>query len=172
MSNASPPGTKERILERRAFAWRFRASGMTVDQVRDEWNLKMRKEYRDSEQVGSSTIGEDLRAKANELIEETALNVKQWREVELTRLDMMLAVLTPQVKSGHLGAMDRYIRLSERRSKLLGLDAPVKISATDPTGEKAINLLSDEEREARILELLNKAMERQERAAVEEDDEA
>jgi len=35
-----------------------------------------------------------------------------------------------------LSAIDRLLRVSERRSKLLGLDAPTKTSLTDPTGEK------------------------------------
>lgn len=35
-----------------------------------------------------------------------------------------------------LQAVDRLIKISERRAKLLGLDLPAKIALTDPTGEK------------------------------------
>lgn len=35
-----------------------------------------------------------------------------------------------------LQAIDRVVKVSERRSRLLGLDMPTKVAATDPTGEK------------------------------------
>lgn len=54
---------------------------------------------------------------------------------EVSRLDAMLAGLWPEARKGHLGAIDRVLRIMERRSKLLGLDAPTKHAATDPTGE-------------------------------------
>lgn len=40
-----------------------------------------------------------------------------------------------------LAAMDRLIKLGERRSRLLGLDAPYKTALTDPTGEKTMEVV-------------------------------
>lgn len=44
--------------------------------------------------------------------------------IELERLDHMLLVLWPMVQKGNLGAIDRALRIGERRAKLLGLEAP------------------------------------------------
>lgn len=44
----------------------------------------------------------------------------------------------------------------EKRCQLLGLDAPLKIAPTDPTGTKEYHALTDDERRARILELFNR----------------
>ena len=48
------------------------------------------------------------------------------RVLELERLDNMLLAIASQVKAGHLGAIDRALRIQERRAKLLGLDAAAK----------------------------------------------
>jgi hypothetical protein len=47
---------------------------------------------------------------------------------ELSRLDGMLAGLWADARKGHLGAIDRVLKIGERRAKLLGLDAPVKMA--------------------------------------------
>ncbi len=49
------------------------------------------------------------------------------RKLELARLDEAQAAIWAKVKNGDLKAIDRLLRISERRSKLLGLDAPVKL---------------------------------------------
>lgn len=48
------------------------------------------------------------------------------RKLEMERLDAMGLKVWEQVRSGNLGAVDRMLRIMERRSKLLGLDAPVR----------------------------------------------
>src|SRR5262245_34343392 len=60
-----------------------------------------------------------LRAPAEEL-----------RQLELARIDALWSVVYPAATSGELKAIDRCIRLMERRAALLGLDAP-KPSASD-----------------------------------------
>lgn len=52
------------------------------------------------------------------------------RTLELERLDAMLLAIWRQVKEGNHGAIDRALRILERRAKLLGLDAPVKQDIT------------------------------------------
>ena len=76
------------------------------------------------------------------------------RRLELARLDAMLLALWTQVKQGNQGAIDRALKVAERRAKLLGLDAPAKLAPTDPTGEKEYGELTDAELEARIFALL------------------
>lgn len=58
---------------------------------------------------------------------------------ELSRLDGMLRGLWPDARKGQHGAVDRVLKIMERRAKLLGLDAPVKMTQT--------NLEGDEERD-------------------------
>ncbi len=52
------------------------------------------------------------------------------RTLELERLDRMFLSTWPQVTAGHLGAIDRALRIMERRAKLLGLDAPERRDLT------------------------------------------
>ena len=56
-----------------------------------------------------------------------------YRAMELERLDDALLAIYPHVKRGNHAAIDRMLRISERRSKLMGLDAPTKFKdETDP----------------------------------------
>jgi hypothetical protein len=43
---------------------------------------------------------------------------------EISRLDGMLAALWPKARKGEVAAVDRVLKIGERRAKLLGLDAP------------------------------------------------
>lgn len=52
----------------------------------------------------------------------------------------------PKVPAGDLGAIDRLVRLLERRAKLLGLDAPVDVAVNQATVDEAEALLADLER--------------------------
>jgi Ni,Fe-hydrogenase III large subunit len=56
------------------------------------------------------------------------------RTLELERLDSMLLPLMAQAKKGNQGAVDRVLRIMERRAKLLGLDAPTKQEVTGKDG--------------------------------------
>lgn len=49
------------------------------------------------------------------------------RRVELERLDMMLKALNPRIKAGEPRAIEVALGIGDRRSKLLGLDAPTKM---------------------------------------------
>ena len=48
------------------------------------------------------------------------------RTLELERLDKLWFAMYRQATQGNQGAVDRCIRIMERRAKLLGLDAPTK----------------------------------------------
>ena len=47
-----------------------------------------------------------------------------------------------------LQAMDRILKIMERRAKLLGLDMPTKIAPTDPSGEKSFEIILTPQDEA------------------------
>lgn len=66
-------------------------------------------------------------------IESASIEIKA---EEVSRLDGLLAGLWVKASNGDLGAVDRVLKIMERRAKLLGLDAPAKIAPTTPSGEQ------------------------------------
>lgn len=50
----------------------------------------------------------------------------RWRALELAKLDEMEIKVSANARSGNEGAIDRALRIMERRAKILGLDAPTK----------------------------------------------
>ena len=70
------------------------------------------------------------------------------RELEAARLDAMLLPLWRRVQSGDERAVDRVLRIMERRARLLGLDAPTRGELSGPDGKPLafdLSMLSDEE---------------------------
>jgi hypothetical protein len=53
---------------------------------------------------------------------------------DLSRLDAMLSGLWPRASKGEAVAVDRVLKIMERRAKLLGLEAPVRIETTGKDG--------------------------------------
>ena len=56
------------------------------------------------------------------------------REMELSRLDQMLLGLWPKATKGDTWAVDRVLKIMERRASLLGLDARAKRELTGKDG--------------------------------------
>ncbi|NWO06854.1 MAG: hypothetical protein HLX50_14515 [Alteromonadaceae bacterium] len=97
------------------------------------------------------------------------------REEQLARLDLMEASLwrewerscgIPEAKkskksdlppqTGDPRYMTVMLNIIERRSKLLGLDAPTKLAPTNPDGDEPYKQIAPDEIDARIHELLAK----------------
>jgi hypothetical protein len=57
------------------------------------------------------------------LIQEPAEDL---RKIELARLDEVMVSIWPLCMAKDLSAIDRFLKIQERRSRLLGLDIPVK----------------------------------------------
>ena len=55
-------------------------------------------------------------------------NANELKVEEISRLDAMLGGLWAGARSGNVAAVDRVLKIMERRAKLLGLDAPVRTS--------------------------------------------
>lgn len=77
----------------------------------------------------------DVKRELDRLRDEIAEDAQMIRQLELERLDLALDAILPMVRKGNLGAVDRLIRLSESRRKLLGLDAPQRQEMAGPGGE-------------------------------------
>lgn len=59
-------------------------------------------------------------------------NAKQLIALENERLNRAMRAIWPKVIDGQLGAVDRLVKLSERRARLNGLDAPQKVDLGVP----------------------------------------
>ena len=77
-------------------------------------------------------------------------NAEQLRKVELARLDSYLAALDDRVRAGDPASVQAALRVSDRRAKLLGLDAPVELHATVTELTEAEAELQQMLREARV----------------------
>ena len=88
-------------------------------------------------------------------------NADALRRLELERLEIASIPVVAKLKKGDLKAAAVWIRLSESRRKLLGLDAPIKVAPTDPNGNPLkhdLSKLSTEELGA-LAALVTKSME-------------
>ena len=70
------------------------------------------------------------------LAEIPAAEAEALRSLENERLDAMQVAIWGKVRKGDLGAVDRAIRISERRSRLNGLDAPQRVDL----GARAVDI--------------------------------
>jgi len=100
--------------------------------------LELRKAGYDYRRIGE-TLGcsvtqahRDVAAALKLTLQEPADDV---RALEVERLDNMLRALWRDVSAGNHGAIDRALRVMERRAKLLGLDAPTRTETTGANGE-------------------------------------
>jgi hypothetical protein len=87
---------------------------------------------------------------------------EELRELEVARLDAMLLVLWRRVQAGDEKAVDRVLRIMERRARLLGLDAPRRQELSGPDGKPLafdLSMLTDEE--LKILERIQAKLDSQ-----------
>ena len=89
-----------------------------------------------------------------------AESVGDLRALENERLDDLLRAIYQTAVQGDHGAIDRILRIMERRAKLWGLDAPVRQELSGPEGGPVAFeevSLSDDERAERIAALFDRA---------------
>ena len=82
-----------------------------------------------SEQLGYSTPSASYKAVMRRLKDMDRPAVSMLRELEVQRLDAMLYAVWNDVLQGDANAVHTALRISERRSRLLGLDAPHTVEA-------------------------------------------
>jgi len=78
--------------------------------------------------VGGSSWIDKIEAPLNEII--GTPTVESLRAAEVARIDVLINALWKPATRGSLGAVDRVIKLSERKAKLLGLDAASAVDMT------------------------------------------
>lgn len=135
-----------RAAERRLKAVTLREAGASYQQIGDHLNVTKQRAHQ---------LVEEACQEMEEKTKETAAAVIQ---LELQRLDRMVLSIYPKAKAGDLYSIDRMLKLSERRTKMLGIDPPQKVAPTDPTGEKEFDFsgMTDAELEQRFNDLRGK----------------
>ena len=108
------PGENETISARRVLALELRKAGATYRQI--------------AVKLGTSvnTAWADVNAELRELRDQTKHEAQDLRDLELQRCDAMTAGLWSDVQKGKTGAVMAAVRVSERRARLVGLDAATK----------------------------------------------
>lgn len=86
------------------------------------------------------------------------------RTLEIERLDAILIGIWPMAKAGDPACIDRVLKIMERRSRLLGLDAPVRTWMSGPEDTPLIDL---EEIAERVDATIDQIIERRRSAGAE-----
>ena len=105
-------GQTEAIAERRGVALELRKAGGSYREIARQLGVDVH------------TVHADVAAELAALRETTVGRAEELRDLELQRFDEMTAGLWPQVQKGSPPAVTAAVRVSERRSRLLGLDEP------------------------------------------------
>ncbi len=114
------PGNKtsKRIIlaaERRIRAMELRRDGKSYSKIGEELGCSATRAHK--------IVTEELQKVRDKLTEETS----EVKTLELQRLDELFVIAFERAEAGNLSAIDRCIRLMERRARLLGLDMPEKM---------------------------------------------
>lgn len=120
---AESPTSPRRIeaAEKRTRALQLRKAGATFDQI--------------AQQVGFEGRGQACRAVQQELADLPKEDAAELRDLELARLDSLLTAMWPKAIGGNGWAVDRVLRIMERRARLAGLDQPEQIAITTAQGD-------------------------------------
>ncbi len=110
--------------ERRARALQLRKEGASFNDIGAELGMSRSAAHK-TVQRGLAELTRLAEGEADEL-----------RAMELARLDALLNAVWPAATDGDLPAVDRALKIGERRARLLGLDAPVKHASTNPDGDE------------------------------------
>lgn len=122
----------DEILVRQERAMGLRVSGLSYLKV--------------AEVIGVSvgTAFNDCAAARKRIIEQTRESAEEVRSIELDRLDRALHALEAKILEGDTRAIDTMLKLSERRAKLLGLDAPeLHVNVGEVTPDRAAQLVRE-----------------------------
>jgi hypothetical protein len=124
MAGIGGAATPEKIAtkEKHRRALELRKAGLTYQVIADQIGYR-----------GPSTVHAAVMRELREICREPA---EELRTLELERLDRLWAGVWTQAKQGHLGSIDRCLRILERRARLLGLDAPLKVELPDEPRER------------------------------------
>lgn len=102
------------LYERRAMEFQLRKAGASVPQIAERMGLS------------PAVIYKDLRWCYDQLL--PARDLEDMRELEKARLDDLRLAVWPAAKQGDLKAVETWLKISNRYSRLVGLDAPIRLA--------------------------------------------
>ena len=137
MAGGKAAAAKVSIIERRQTALSLRKSGASFRAIASHISL-----LPGNEKYSEGQAHADVTACLKALNEKTSLDTEAYRSLELERLDTAQLAIASKVQSGDLGSIDRWLRISERRSALLGLDAPVRLKIEQGVESELTNFLA------------------------------
>jgi hypothetical protein len=109
-------------VERESKALSLRQRGYSYQKIADELGITMQ---------GAADC---IRRAVAKLQAECSEKAEEVRQLELDRLDAMLMGLWSKAEEGDPAAVDRVLRIQERRAKYLGLDVAQKVDITTVEG--------------------------------------
>lgn len=116
------PAEQGEILKRQLAALDMRIGGLSYRAIADKLSTA-------ESTISHVQIYRDIENELKRLADLRADKTETLRELELQRIDKIVEHLDSWVASGNVGAVNAWLKASERRSKLLGLDAPSKVDA-------------------------------------------
>lgn len=121
------------ILERRADALELRRAGASYTDIA----LSLRAKYgsRLPQRYSRTHAYLDVKAELKFQAEHMGELREEVRALELQRLDTMFLGIWPRAEGGSETAIDRCLKIMQRRAFLMGLDAPQKVAETTTQGE-------------------------------------
>ena len=141
----APSKTAKQMMtaeERRLEALRLRRSGATFEGIGKALGVTKQRAY----QIVSKYM--------KDVHEKCAEEAEAMRALEGGRLDDAQKAIWEKVLQGDIQALRAFLLLSARRAKLFGMDSPIKIAPTDPSGENQYAGMSDED----LIGVLRKAI--------------
>lgn len=117
---------EDRILDRQRKVWAERLTGKNYQAIADALGISM------------GTVCSDLKTVREGIENENAERAKEEKEIERARLDAIVETYMNKIMTGTASNSDvsTYIKVSERRAKMLGLDAAIasKTELSGPDG--------------------------------------
>jgi len=127
MGKQKASATKVKLTEREVQALELRKAGYDLNTIAKRLGFR-----------GRSGAYEAIKRALMKVITEPALEV---REMELQRLDQIQRNYWTRMLKGDANIIDKLLRVMDRRARLLGLDAPVKV---EQTGDITVKIIDDE----------------------------
>ncbi len=133
MSGGAGSAFKIKLANRRRLALELRKGGVSyrdiADAIRKELNL---------EHYGAGLAHRDVMTELDEIKKTCSETAEKVRDMELQRLDELTHLLWEKVQAQDYQAVDRLLRVMDRRAKLLGLDAPTHQVVTGEEGGRPV----------------------------------
>jgi len=137
MAGGKAAAAKLAIIERRQSALSLRKSGASYRAIAAHISTRP-----GNEKYSEGQAHADIAACLKAINEQTSLDTEEYRSLELERLDTAQLAIASKVQSGDLGSIDRWLRISERRSALLGLNEPVRLKIEQGLESELTNFLN------------------------------